>query len=1503
MNILSLYFILATLILVFCGIITFWFYHKKIKDWLKKHWKKAVAVATIGSMLGTGYVLLPTGDQPIPDVEAYNIWYAPSNSFGVGSMKTVNWTHFKKILNDNMDWILEYKRYSNSNWTEGNQYLNINKSWNDSGFYKIGFTLNVPVDVYSARFTFGCNLSVFDYVEHVGYDVWFNITANETETYSLMFNWSDIASIPNIVITRGTTVNGTFWFRFRRDNIPAGTYYFDPTFGCTDGGGTGTVNIEDIIAGSSFQCPETCTANNISVTLYSYGTNNPVTCAIYKDSDETFVAQTEEIYGTGGAETYYTFNFSSPPTLTGGDYYWLCAWGNNPVSVDYKSLTGYVRYTQSLSYTGDYPDTFAGSLLSPTDRVCLIYCSYTVGGGWSNTCPVGGNFTPANASTGISFPPTISVACNDTDGNSTTVNFYENSTGSWVLRQTNTSVTANTTVYWNYSQASAYNTKYYWNVTIADETCNVSYTLYFTTLQDTTPPSIIINFAGNLSDYGSPYWRPPNETPQLTGTWANGYYTNASRQSEDWMYINLSVNDSQSTITNVWLNWLNGTTWTNWTYAFTNRIGDYWDYNTSGIITTYVDYNYSFNIVANSSGGSDTVWWNKTGTGGTYTRRYIQLNCSITNITYMPLYFYIVDETTVVGDRNKMDRLRFDQAIDGSNSDTGMLKDDTPSSTVEFVYCTNLVSYWFNDYLCVKPLNITNIYYHFWWSDDREVLTNIGWYKTDSYPDTTMTNKYTATRNIACSNITWDNEIAEYNDTYSLETNLLTITETNFTDNSIYEFIVKFHNISADLGDDPYVSVISNRSFTSFILLNIPSNETLNTTNSDSDGLNDYKELWTYYTNPFLSDTDNDGGSDYDEINDSKDPNNYTSYPTMAITSSVDDISPYWQDTNTLQLNATATGTPSNVTLWYRWATDNISWDGCNDNWVNDTVDSNTSNLDGTDDIGTETGFANCKESIPDSDYMVLTEGNQGDSDCSFGKTSGSGTSYFSIGSNIMIGGVYTATCSGNISSATFYGRSDTGTRYAKIVICDSTGVILTNGVSDMMTVTATAGLKTGTFSPQPTITSGNTYWIMVIADGNYVRLYRDATTGGNSKYDGTNNFGSPTNPTDATANTNVWRLLYATVTSSDDYELDMEYQFNNTNHDSQYEYLCIYINKPIAFGENLTVSYWDTGGTMIADWSDIGTITDNGWSNFTAIGLINPTYNIRIKDTDTSYDSVKDYYNIDCLFLETYNVTCGIVGYNWSIWVSASNPDTGSPWSWTFNFPNSTAYYEFYSIAKKTGEVDEPPPLNVDTRCHMNYTAGVTIYTDTYRLYGDDYIVWLDANDTSAYTVNQSMENITWSTSDYIAYWNSTGIWDNAWYISGLWYRYYPKNASGDNWTIDTFAILHTNITMSGYGNQTINMTENSEITDYAASRRIALINNTNNKGYNLVVYNKDVDTDVSSINVSAGLELGEALLLWYRGTFDWRLFISGFFDTFYIVHQWDILLFKIEVDKIWYT
>jgi hypothetical protein len=64
-----------------------------------------------------------------------------------------------------------------------------------------------------------------------------------------------------------------------------------------------------------------------------------------------------------------------------------------------------------------------------------------------------------------------------------------------------------------------------------------------------------------------------------------------------------------------------------------------------------------------------------------------------------------------------------------------------------------------------------------------------------------------------------------------------------------------------------------------------------------------------------------------------------------------------------------------------------------------------------------------------------------------------------------------------------------------------------------------------------------------------------------------------------------------------------------------------------------------------------------------------------------------------------TIDYTTGAPSHDWVYW----GVDTSYPWSWNFNFPEDHGYYEFYTIGKKTGELDETPPTNADAICRFN--------------------------------------------------------------------------------------------------------------------------------------------------------------------------------------------------------
>lgn len=534
--------------------------------------------------------------------------------------------------------------------------------------------------------------------------------------------------------------------------------------------------------------------------------------------------------------------------------------------------------------------------------------SFTTAGGGANNPPTIALISPANASTNIALNPSCRIWANDTDSTPLTAKWYTNKTGTWTLIKTySANITANSRTNYTFTNFNTASTKYYWRVLVNDSSGGLdNHTFYFTTIaNDTTPPSITINFAGNHSDKGGPYWQPPGESTALSGANLEGYYTNDSRQHEDWIYVNTTVVDAESAVTNVWLQWLNKTgtnsVWTNWTYAFVHGSGNYWAYNTSGNIATKAGSNYSFNIVANSSGGSKNIRWNKTvGTGFNapyLIRRFVGLNNLETNISYLPFYLreaYGHNSYTV----NKKDTMHHDQSSAANRNDTGFVVLDNYTNKHEEIYCGGYFTTWYDEKLTVKPGTIQNIYYHLWWnvSGYPGNIISIGYNKSRDYVGyedwiqdfSFHTQDEVSKVRTYASYETGPPGLDYY--IFSLNTRLFDIIDFNFTDNDIFEF-------APIVGKGSGVVILGNKSICSFLIFNVPSNATLNASYADSDldGLSDWTELYVSYTNPFLADTDNDGQTDWNETQTGSDPNNYTD--TIVYTPAAPPSGRYWTET------------------------------------------------------------------------------------------------------------------------------------------------------------------------------------------------------------------------------------------------------------------------------------------------------------------------------------------------------------------------------------------------------------------------------------------------------------------------------------------------------------------------------------------------------------------------------------------------------------------------------
>lgn len=420
----------------------------------------------------------------------YDYWFAPESSFGIDTMKFVNWSYFKQLFLNHTDWMLEYKRYSYSEWTDGLDYLTIDRSWNESGYWKFNLILDVPVDIYSARFTFGVDLPALDYVERSGTEVWINYSANATEIYSVMFNWSDIASIPGLVITKGVKDN-MFWFRFRRDNIPSGHYEFDPTFGYTTGANPSST-IEDVqratwdVTGTTGGWVTKMYAYTYQTGLYAY----VIKCGLYEYIDfyhaGELLGTTNEVTTSNG---WNTLTFATPVYVEASTIYYLAVIGDNGGrdTLHVSKGTGRTGIYTSRVYSLGFLDPWFGEIEDTGARHC-IYAYYII----PPTTPTGEY--PIDGSSCIEVMPVLSVTVDHPDDEDIDAYWYSNYSGSWASFGSDLGIDTSGGAVEITETASGFselNTTYWWSVNVTDSYSWSNSTFYLTTMDVNTSVDVI----------------------------------------------------------------------------------------------------------------------------------------------------------------------------------------------------------------------------------------------------------------------------------------------------------------------------------------------------------------------------------------------------------------------------------------------------------------------------------------------------------------------------------------------------------------------------------------------------------------------------------------------------------------------------------------------------------------------------------------------------------------------------------------------------------------------------------------------------------------------------------------------------------------------------------------------------------------------------------------------------------------------------------------------------
>ena len=475
--------------------------------------------------------------------DPYVYFSAPENSFGLSDMSVLNWSFFWSFFENHSGWILE--RYDNDVdvWVVEEEVLDVSRvRSSDQSFEKV--TLNFTASMsafYRLTFVIDAELAEFIKIDEDNRFV-LRYMVDNSEFYEVFFDWSDIVGLPEFIWEPGVdSFNGrdVFWFQITSNEmIEAGSFVsIDPTFG-REGTPSFGVTLEDYMRGLYASCPTYGEADSIHVYIQRFSSDlKEVKCAIYEYVDYSsnyagnLINETEvkSVSGTG----WYTFNFSDPkPSLVADTNYYLVAWGDSDTGwLDIGNASGGSDgISRSVSYQ-NWPDPLESE--SSDSNAYYIYCTYT------QTSPGITLNSPANESTNRLTKLRCSIDATDPNGDNLDVCWYNKSSGgSWLLRQKNSSVAANSTVTWDFTQASGLNTQYWWKVTVDDGTYNVSDVYQFTT-KDVVPPYDFVAQAYNTTQINLSWWAGDYADRTVVRWDTDGYPTSLSDG-------NLSVNTTEN---------------------------------------------------------------------------------------------------------------------------------------------------------------------------------------------------------------------------------------------------------------------------------------------------------------------------------------------------------------------------------------------------------------------------------------------------------------------------------------------------------------------------------------------------------------------------------------------------------------------------------------------------------------------------------------------------------------------------------------------------------------------------------------------------------------------------------------------------------------------------------------------------------------------------------------------------------------------------------------------
>ncbi|MFW9805969.1 MAG: hypothetical protein ACFFFK_04510, partial [Candidatus Thorarchaeota archaeon] len=319
-------------------------------------------------------------------------------------------------------------------------------------------------------------------------------------------------------------------------------------------------------------------------------------------------------------------------------------------------------------------------------------------------------------------------------------------------------------------------------------------------------------------------------------------------------------------------------------------------------------------------------------------------------------------------------------------------------------------------------------------------------------------------------------------------------------------------------------------------------------------------------------------------------------------------------------------------------------------NDVEDVVDSDATDIDSSPDVGTQGTFANAQD-FGDADYMTVQETDLG---------------FAGVNENLDCNGY----------DSTFTAWTTAGTSPYLDAIDYSTNYIYTSGNGDA------AGYFT---FPSTSLTSGSAivtlYVYSMSVDGDdLASVYYNVGSG--DVYSGIDVCNSTTFQYNTVplgsltvAEINALSIRFTSVRSPPgseiridyayinvfapavpDYEMQFEYQFTTVDFDEVNEQVCINVQTATQGTEELEVYEWDG----VSTWSLLGTITSDGWNNFTASYITSSTYYIEIRDNERTDEGTQSTWAIDSILLHVWTVP--ILNYELDLevgWTTADFDET----------------------------------------------------------------------------------------------------------------------------------------------------------------------------------------------------------------------------------------------------